>query len=263
LSQQSQVLANYQESLQKIMTTRSHGVDALAVFDAVFLAKEASDQLHYERNIPAAIQLLTSAKNRLEGVHRAIYQSAIHALTNDIAALDKTEKIDIQSVYLILSNALESVPTLPIAASPNNQSIAVKNKDPAPEKITSETSTSWSQSIKDSWRELKSLVTVQHDSAAIPSVLTYRQSVFLYENISALISQTQYAVLHGDDAIFHENLKQLTEWLTTYFVLTDPKVSDMLLAFKQLQAVNIHPLVPEIQASLTAMAALQSKEVNE
>ena len=94
------------------------------------------------------------------------------------------------------------------------------------------------------------------------STLSVPESIFLYEDMHSLILQTQFALLHHDDKIFHQNLTQMTFILQHFFIADSQYVKDMLNTFNELNKINVNPPMPSITDSLMSLMDLQSQAIN-
>jgi uroporphyrin-3 C-methyltransferase len=118
----------------------------------------------------------------------------------------------------------------------------------------------WKRGLQTSWQALQKIVVVRyHESGALP-FMTPDQQLFLYQNVHAMISQSMWALLHGQTIIYQKSLQQTINWVKEYFLLDSPVTQAVLNELNELQKIDIHPATPEISGSLQAFTAMKGNE---
>lgn len=214
------------------------------VLEAEFLTKLANDKLQLENNLPQAIMLLQSADQEIRNLNDAKFLSIRKALASDIASLQATPQVDVAGIYMRLMAASEQLDKLPL---PNK---------PAENQVESSTSNEslpwWKRGLRQTWQALRQIVTVRYDPNGTPPLVLPEQQEFLFLNLHAALEKAMWGLLHQQPDIYRASLDQTIHWVKQYFVQDSAITQSVLSNLAQLQAVDIHPAMPKVAASLQA-----------
>jgi uroporphyrin-3 C-methyltransferase len=91
-------------------------------------------------------------------------------------------------------------------------------------------------------------------------LLSPEQHFFLTQNLKLQLEQARLAILNGENTIYHERLDTVQTWLNNWFDLENNRTVHMLDRIKQLQAINVHPALPELTRTYQAFQAYHAKQ---
>lgn len=241
---------NLQKTVAELTQTEHVGKSTLEIAQANYYVKLANENLQYANNVPLAITLLKMADDTIHRLDDPKLDTARKALAEDIANLQGIPQVDVTGIYMrlaALNNQLDKLQLPNKALNVDTQAATVE---------TAPSQSWWQRGLHTTWQALQKIVVVRyHEKGALPLVAPDQQ-MYLYQNLHAMIAQSTWGLLHGQQAIYQTSLQQTAEWVKQYF-LADSAVTQAVLAeLNQLQQVNIHPANPTINSSTQAFAAL-------
>lgn len=241
LNRQQQQLTHAQQ-----LATGNHKAWLLA--EVNYLARLANYNLNYSRDIPAAIALLQTADQRLAQLNDPNLIQVRQQLANNITALQAAAKLDMVGILAKLSALQIQVKQLPLIASPSFATAAHQSIASAPSQ------TAWRTALANSVATLKALVIIRHHQEPIEPLLNAEQLRYLQQNLQLQLQQAQWAVLHGQKAIYQSSLQQAINEVQNYFASASPQTTAFIQNLQQLQKVDIQPMLPDMTTLLNVLA---------
>jgi len=172
------------------------------------------------------------------------------ALANEILALQQTQTIDSDGVYIRLSAMIKSLNGLNAQAFLSQQTQHQENANPLLATEQTETSFSWQSMWKEIWGDLQKAIVIRRLDQTIQPLLAPEQSYYLKQNLRLMLEQASLSLLDKNQVTFQDSLEKASLWLNNYFDLTVPNSKILLTSINEMQQVNIAPVLPDISNSL-------------
>ena len=210
----------------------------------------AAQQLQLAGNVQAALFALQTADARLGSVDRPHWLPLRKAIAGDLDTLKALPQVDAAGVALKLETLIGRIDSLPLAFEAGPRSEAAKADQAAP---------SWLKRLwLDFWAEFSQLVRVERMDRPDPALLAPSNAVFLRENLKLRLMNARLALLARDGNTFREDMRIGAEWLGRYFDARNAGVESARTDLIELQKSPVGVDLPNLQASLNALRALQS-----
>lgn len=236
IQKQQEELSRFQQSLRKIQHQGSSTTQDWHQDEALYFIRMANYNLSFSRNAPMAIKLLTLADESLQQSTSAEALTLRQSISDDLATLATVPYVDLETIYLRLGTLAKQATSLPIKQLPKDkQPTAVKHEN-AP----------WWQALKNSLHTLHSLIVIRRHDDFSNTRLQPEAITRLYENIQLHFTSAQVALLQKNDVIYEQALRQINEWVNTYFDTTDTKTINFIAELMRLYNININPHLPSI-----------------
>ncbi len=240
LKTQAQAIADLQKS------QHSNKNEFLAA-EARYLIKLANDTVQYDNNTSVAIKLLQSADQDVAKLSDPNVSSVRQALAADLVALQAVPQVDVTGIYVRLSALDDQLDKLPILNKFASMQVV------APSEKTNDAATWWRRGLNTMSDVLQRIVIVRKTQPNIPPFIAPDQQVFLYQNLHAQIEKAQWGLLHRQPEIYRKSLQQTANWVKQYIVQDSPVTKQVLTDLAQLQEINVHPALPNVNNSLQAI----------
>ena len=218
----------------------------------------ANLNLRFEHNIPKAIALLKTADSHLRSSDIQNIINVRKILISDIVALQAIPKVDTSGLYLYLQSIGDQIDRLPLV-NIDYVSAAAASKNAAAKKQAD--LSSWKKALTASWQGIKQVLIIHHYKKSIRPVLSVKQRALLVLNLHILITQTQWALLHGQNTIYLSNLKHIQNKIKQHFLHTNIAIKQILVSLTELGKIKIAPKVPDISDSVHAIQGLNQTEM--
>jgi uroporphyrinogen III methyltransferase/synthase len=256
LSQAVSDSQNNSKSLQEALTAQQNAInqfhntdqtkDALNVGEAQYLAALAQDNLQIGDNVPLVVTLLQTADQKIRDLTDPKLLPLRKAFATDIAALQAVPAVDITGIYLQLSALNIQADKLPLPTLRPAQDAA--DTTPAGKRIVW-----WKRGLQNSWDVIRKMVVIRYNKSGQIPFMTPDQQLYLYQNLHAMFEQAMWAVVHKQPQIYQASLTQAADWIRQYYINDAPATQAILTSITQLQAQNIKPALPTIDATLQAL----------
>jgi uroporphyrinogen III methyltransferase / synthase len=234
-----------QDSINKIHNT-DQTKDALNVGEAQYLAALAQDNLQIGDNVPLVINLLQTADQKIRDLTDPKLLPLRKAFATDIAALQAVPTVDITGIYLQLAALNNQVDKLPLPTLRPAQETT--EATPGGKRVVW-----WKRGLQNSWDVIRKMVVIRYNKSGQVPFITPEQQQYLYQNLHAMFEQAMSAVVHKQPQIYQASLTQAADWIRQYFIGDAAATQAMLTSLTQLQAQNIKPALPTIDATLQAL----------
>ncbi len=242
-------LDHQQQQLAKNQQLTTGNQKAWLMAEINYLVRLANYNLSYGRDVAAAIALLQTADQRFVQLNDPALISLRQQIANMIVSLQPAAKMDLVGILAKLAALQLQVKQLPLITSPTFDSAKTAVNLPA-----QPPQTFWRKALANSLELLKSLVIIRHHQASIEPLLDVEQLHYLQQNLQLQLQQAQWAVLHGQQAIYENSLQQTITGVQTYFASANPQTTAFIENLMQLQKINIQPALPTMNALLNSLA---------
>lgn len=211
-----------------------------------YLVKLANYNLLYDANVEVAKSILQVADRRIQDVPHESFTAVRSAIAKELVQLDTLPKVDQEGLVLRLEALSRLVETLPITDH------RLASSAPASSAASSPPPSQWKAKLNQSWSSIKNAVVIRHLDQPLKPMLAPEQHANLIENIQFQLSLASWAVLHRDAKLYQHALTQASTWVKNYMKQTE-STQGLLTALQQLQAIDVAPNTPTLEAVLVAV----------
>jgi len=255
LQGQQQATKGNQAAIAKIRRHSGEDQDAWIVEEASHLIKLANITLAFEHNVPAAVLLLKNADKHLLSISSPEIFSIREILADDIATLQTAPKLDVVGIYLRLQALRQQAVALPLSQNEFSTSQEVNVLSPAKKQQTG----LWTQALHASSEALSKVLVIRHRQQPLIPLMSSKQHLILQQNTYLLFLQTQWAVLHRNNVLYQNNLKQLQGWVHQYYA-GSAETDKIMAGLTSLEKINVSLKTPKINDALSALQAYQKAQ---
>jgi len=241
-----------QAALEALYRDLSPSRDDLALSEVEQILLIANQQLGLAGNVPATIAALQLADQKVMRVDRPALAPLRRALARDLDRLRSLPYLDVPAIVSRLDQALSQVDALPLARD--------ERLFPQPAAADPGATPAWRRALADLWRELRSLVKIEVSERPPAELVTPEQTYFLRENLRLRLQSARIAILARQEAMFRGDLRGATAWLKRYFDTRAKPVMAMVDSLTQLASLPVRDALPDLSASLDAVAALKAAQ---
>lgn len=246
VQQNNQAINAQAQVIEELRKEQKTNKDDYLVNEAYFLIKLANDSLQYESNIPLAIKLVQSADQDIAKITDPKMTPVRQALAADLAALQSAPQVDVTGLYARLSALSEQVDKLPLMIQLLNKPAETAAN------INNENVIWWRRGLNSIKEALLRIVIVRKNVPNAPPFIAPDQQIFLYQNLHTELEKAQWGLLHRQQDIYRLSLLQTANWIKQYAAENTAK-TQVLQNLSQLQLMDIHPSVPNLNNSLRAL----------
>ncbi|MDR2874919.1 MAG: uroporphyrinogen-III C-methyltransferase [Methylobacillus sp.] len=246
LEQQLETSKAQQETLQTMYTELASNRDEWAIGEAEHLVIIANQQLLLAGNVKPALLALQAADARLQTLTKPQVAALRKVIGQDIQRLQDLPDINLVEKSFELEKLASVIDKLPLASEHR----------PAPEVAPQPdfSASPWRRLAHEVWQDIKNLVRIERiDTPELP-LLKPEQADFLRENFKLRLLSARIALLQHDEAAYRAALLTAINWLTEYFDTQDAAGREALTTLKTLSSDQISITLPNVSASLDAIA---------
>jgi|GEM_PF-5728103 len=246
-------IKNQQESinewLNQIKATKRNWVYR----EAAYLTKQGAYQLKLA-NIDGAMGLFNDALNTLNTLSVPQADEIKSHLVGVIRVLKSTKVVDRDNIISQLDQLKTQVEKLPLNL-PQIANAKVANS-------AQNTASGILKPLQESWEQVKQLIVIRHHERPIEPLITPLEHVYLKQNLTLQLEQTNMAVLYRDNDLYHSSLQKITTWVKQFFDPHAAATKEFLTAIDTLLQIDITPASPDVFADLHAiLKQLEAKDV--
>ena len=188
--------------------------------EADYLVRIAGMRLSFERDHITALALLLSADERIVLMDDPGMQPVREALFRDMAVLRLLKKEDLSGTAIRVSALIPQLKALPVQSfhlpkeetEDTEQPLMLSEKD-------------WLENLQATLKELSvKWFDIRNHGRPVSPLMSSESETLLLTNMTLLLQTAQFAILKQHSDLYHHSLKQLKQWITEYFDLTDPIV---------------------------------------
>jgi uroporphyrin-III C-methyltransferase len=226
------------------------------LIEAKQLIQLANYNLIYLHDPSNALSALTLADKQLVSLsnNTPISLNEIrNLLAQNITNLNTLPPLDLNYILIQLHALQRQVKQLPLLSSSlANSKEEIDRKPQVP--FTSEKN--WLDMLKASAHSFQELIVIRHLDKPVKPLLPELQQQYLQYNLQLLLQQTQWALLHHQQAVYHTSLQQAKKAIQQYFSENAPITQAMIQNLNELEKINLQPTLPDLTPTLKAMQGL-------
>lgn len=234
-----------QEALQTLYLELANNRDEWTISEVEQLLIVASQQLQLAGNVKPALLALQTADARLQRLDKPQVIALRKVIAQDIQRLQALPSVDFVGMSLKLEALVNAADTLPLASDRHPRVEPIQpNWDANP----------WRQLAVEIWQDIKRLVRIERMNRPELPLLEPEQAYFLRENLKLRLLTARIALLQHDEVTYRTDLQFASDWLKRYFNVQDATGHTALNTLEQLSASTISIELPDVSASLNAVA---------
>jgi uroporphyrin-III C-methyltransferase len=207
-----------------------------------YLLRIANHRLLMERDVPGALTLLMAADALLLELDDFALHAVRAELTDEIAALQAVQGVDLQGLFLRVESIKHEAARLPLRAPVFTGEHAPAMEQPAD-------ATVWQAAA----RQLGEYVRVRRLDAASQPLLAPHEAVYLELNLRLMLERAQLAALRGEQLVFERSLSTAQGWIRKYMDPEQEPTRRLLDELDALREVELQQSLPDISGSLNAL----------
>ncbi|MHA7840873.1 MAG: uroporphyrinogen-III C-methyltransferase [Gammaproteobacteria bacterium] len=211
-----------------------------------YLLDLANLSLQFQHKVPAAIQLLTAADNRLRLVGDTNLLPLRKAIMTDKQQLQSATMVDVPGLLMKIQVMSETVSQLPLLPAANVVSSEPMNVEKA-------TTHGWRDALQKTGEQLKQLVVIEKQSNLPKGALEPIQHVYNNIYLQALLTQLQWAVLQRDDTFYQDTIARMQRYILAHYLQQTPAIGVLKKNLKDIANEHLNPTQQHIKASLAAL----------
>ncbi len=225
------------------------------------LLKLADQHLELSYDVGSAMRLLDRSAELSQSINEVGALEVRQAMLNDKHLLASVGQVDVEGIFLELGALADQVPRLGVPTQLAHN-IAAQNLLVVPQASVAAGAPNWQARLSNMWTQLMTLfsqhlVRVRKLDEPIKPLLPPDQRMYLDQNLILLLEQAQLAALRHEGRNYSLSLAQAQHWVERYFDAGQSATQNMLVTLKKLQAINIHPVVPKLNASMNALESFK------
>ncbi len=267
LDKQQDKLSLQQKVLNQLSAQTNQRDRTLVLAETEYLTRLASFSLHFEHNIPQAIQLLETANKRLVSLNDPTLMKIREVLTEKVTQLQAVPSPDISGILLKLNALGEQINKMPLVVSKaededsdDTQGVKKANGDSAQTTQDAKPSV-WRRSWNKTWGALKSVVVIKHQDES--KIVAPTQRNYIDQHLQLLLAQAQWGLLRHQEQIYADSLKQAIKWVQQYYNLDAQQTKALLHSLNELEKVQVQPKVPDLGESIELIKQSLNKNVGQ
>lgn len=184
--------------------------------ESYFMVNNAAAKAIFEKDIKAAVWMLTKADELLVGMQEDEVVALREAISKDITALNNISLVDLRGLGLTLDRAYDNVDQLVLEgySDPQKRAAAFQSNNEPSSNVAD-----WKENLTKSANDFaQRFVEIRHrNPEAATEFLSPEQDLYLRENIKTRILLAKADLAHGDKEAMQANLNDAIKLVTTYF----------------------------------------------
>lgn len=239
-------------ALVKVQQTHAKQLTELALVErddwklaeVEYLLRLAHQRVVLSHDANGAKQLLQTADDILFALGYSDLYAVRKQLAQDLAALSSAANTDNDGVYLqllALADQASSVPFSGYEELPDVDDSLVEPAERMQDRLL--------EKLAHAWGILKQLVVVKDRTVDIEPLLSESQRQLVDARLKLNLAQARSALLLNQSSIYKASLAQAQHLLIKYYQDDTMQQQSMLEQIKQLMAVEVNPVLPDISAS--------------
>ena len=184
--------------------------------ESYFMVNNAAAKAIFEKDIKAAVWMLTKADELLVGMQEDEIVALREAISKDITALNNISLVDLRGLGLTLDRAYDNVDQLVLEgySDPRKRAAAFQSNNEPSSNVAD-----WKENLTKSANDFaQRFVEIRHrNPEAATEFLSPEQDLYLRENIKTRILLAKADLAHGDKEAMQANLNDAIKLVTTYF----------------------------------------------
>ena len=251
-------LISMARSLAEVYERQPLDSEDWALAEVEYLLIIASQRLLLEKDVNTALAAMHSAESRLAGLRNPDLIPVREQLVADINQLEAVNSVDISGLAIYLGDIIDRSAGLPLKKPESLVMDAEADRGKGSDTAPAQTSDIKS-AFKRIWGELKSLVVIRKGAEHRYEFLMPEQSYFLKQNLRLELENARMSVLQRDTENLHTSITLISDWLTTYYDISDASVANILDTLDTIAGMELDPPIPEISSSLETLRAYRKQ----
>lgn len=223
-----------------------------SLLEAESLSRLAQMRLQTDRDLKAAITLLSRAQEKVQKIDDPTLNVLLETLAHDLATLQNLALPDPTTLWLQIGTLIEQTANIPLRGIPPASSAMALPPVASSTPIT----LPWQEALAKSWQDIKNLVKIRHYTKPVEPVLAETEQTMIKENLRLMLEEIRFAVLSNKNPIYQQAIQETLDWLRKYFDDNDQTVKDIQSGLMALAAINLFSELPMI-TSLEQFSALR------
>lgn len=240
------------KQLQSAMSQRFYQNQNWILLKARYYLELAQINAHWSKSFDATTTLLEQSDQLLQQIKDPKIFEIRQAIAKDITTLQTTPKIDTAGILSQLDAAQNSIDTLSVTSTLDNNKLAPATTD-TPETTAGKTSI-WRLHLQDSMKLLSKLVVIRRNDEDIKPLISPAYEAILKESIRLSLQEAQWAVLNNNAKVYQLVLTQTIAMLKKNFNENAPETVALIKKLSELQQIQLVAQEPEV--GLTALPLL-------
>lgn len=228
--------------------------------ESYFLVNNASAKAVFEKDIKAAVWMLTQADELLVTIENEEVVALREAISKDITTLNNISLVDMRGLGMTLDRAYDNIDNLVLEgySDPKVRAAAFEKAQETTKDIKD-----WKANLLNSANDFASrFVEVRRRNAeAATEFLTPEQDLYLRENIKTRILLAKADLSHGDKEAMQANLADAIKLVKTYFDPESTVTKNTLEMLASVEQSEITIKTPEVLQSATAFSQFARKHL--
>lgn len=246
---QTQVQAQ-QQTIDSLESHLGHSAFRLKLTQIAAQLNLANLQLTMNDNIDGALIQLKHIETSLTGQRDSRLLSLQRAIHSDMTRLQDMHTQDTPRILSQIDDLSQAVQNAHFIPQPITHTTPPKHRDK---------DSNWSTKLWLQLKQAKQLVVIRHHGPGLRPLLDPTQQEILRTLIQGRLLLCEYAVIHRNDALFHQQLSQIKDWLQT--LMLDSTTKDALLnRVKALQEVSLHSLSINLDTTIDLLNGIMTSD---
>jgi uroporphyrin-III C-methyltransferase len=254
ITEQNNAIQTLQSAFNRLQAENSGHATEFALQQVDHYLLQAHLSLTFSHDIPAALQLLQAADQKLSPLSDPQLIPLRRAMNKDIIALKNITPLDSVGILSKLSALRDQTATLPLFAL--NTKTQQFHINPTEHSAAVAADTTWKKAWETTLATLKSLVIIRNRQNEISPLISVTQEEFLRQNLQLILQQAQWAVLQKQQSVYEYSLTQANEWLQRYFADNAEATQSMHTEIRALQQLNLAPQTPDLSLLIETLHGL-------
>lgn len=244
-------LGHLETSISALADRRTDTTSELALAEAEYLLRAASERLSLFDDPQGAGRALALAAEQLQAVNDPIYNTVRQSLANHRQALNQLQLPDRVALSTELLALARSSVDWPLDA---RRSL---NTSGANLLVPEATEEGWWPRFKS---VLSNVVVVHREKETATVLLTLEEERLLRENIRLQLQVAQLAAARGEQALFESSISAVRDWMNEYYEVSAEPVAQALSSLDSLASTELSPALPDISQALRQLRNIRSTE---
>ncbi len=227
--------------------------DEWLLAETEYLLRLANQRILMSKEISGPLAMLQSADKILREIDDISLVPVRRAIADDIAALSRTESVDVDGEYLSLASLAGGIDELKLYDIPEFSNDAQQE----PEEASMPEQPTWRDSAARVGGAIKQTLgkvfVVRQRDQPVEAMLPPQQELYLRQNLRLMLEQAQLALLAQKPDIYQQSLDKAQQWIARYFISEDAATQAALETLEGARSVNIDPPLPDISGSYRAL----------
>ncbi len=220
--------------------------------EAEYFVALADAKLHANRDVKAAIELLTEAAGKIQALSDPELVGLQQALSTDLNALKQVSVPNVEDMWFKVSQSITASQKI----SPRHSTLNAASKETSANIPAVKAEDTWQTKLHQSFDEIKSLVKIRRYSKPIEPLLSETQQSMVQDILRSLLEQIRFAILNSEDKQFQKSIQETHEWIASYYETNDLEVKNLQDTLKKLAEINLRPTLPAL-TSVEQFSALR------